>query len=95
MCVDLGSNIDPARKTTAIGIDQKLVFVKKQTGIGIPRALGTKTVVGSEAETFDMPMPDAVIGAKKTIALFKPCIRVDDAEVNLGSTCRYHCNVET
>ena len=95
VCVHLGSNIDPARKTTAIGIDQKLVFVKEQTGIGIPRALGTKTVVGSKAETFDMPMPDAVIGAKKTITLFKPGIRVNDAEVNLGSTRRHHCNVET
>ncbi|EKY14374.1 hypothetical protein HMPREF9061_01335 [Actinomyces sp. oral taxon 181 str. F0379] len=95
VCVDLGSNIDPARKTTAIGIEQKLVLVKEQAGIGVPRALRTETIVGSKTETFDMPMPDALIGAKKTIALFKPGIRVDDAEVNLGSTCRYHCNVET
>ena len=93
--VDLGTNVDSTCEATAIGIDQKLVFVKEQTGIGIPRALGTKTVVGSKAETFDIPMPDAVIGAKKTITLFKPGIRVNDAEVNLGSTCRYHCNVET
>ena len=93
--VDLGTNVDSTCEATSIGIDQKLVFVKEQTGIGIPRALRTETVVGSKAKTFDTSMPDAMIGAKKTIALLKPGIRIDDTEVNLGSTCRYHCNVET
>ena len=95
VCVDLGTNVNSTCEATAIGIDQKLVLVKEQAGIGIPRALSTETIVGSKAKTFDTSMPDAMIGAKKTIALLKPGIRVNDAEVNLGSTCRYHCNVET
>ena len=95
MRVDLGTNVDSTCEATAIGIDQKLVLVKEQAGIGVPRAFRTETVVGSKAKTFDMSMPDAMIGTKKTVALFKTGIRINDTEVNLGSTRRYHSNVET